>query len=108
MKYSIILVAAILLLLVVFAPQLIPKKAESPVLSDADVLKIAENYVATSIQSSRVTSSTIISKADGKWKITVDYQQGIGANCKVGKCYWEGPAAMFCRQESNATLGTCQ
>ncbi len=108
MKYSIIIIAAILLLLVVFAPQLIPKKAELPVLSDADVLKIAENYVTTSIQSSRVTSSTITSKADGNWKITVDYQQGTGANCKVGKCYWEGPAAMFCRQESNTTLGTCQ
>ena len=108
MKYSIILIAAILLLLVVFAPQLIPKKAESPVLSDADVLKIATNYVATSIENSVVINSIITSKTDGKWKITVDYQQGTGANCKVGKCYWEGPAAMFCRPESNMTLGTCQ
>ncbi len=106
MQYVEILVAIAVLLLVILVPTLIPP-SNQPLLTDVDVAKIAENYVETTIQGAVVTGSSITGKTDAKWKITVNYQTGSGSKCKVGKCYWEGPASMYCRPESNQTLGQC-
>ncbi|MFH0714114.1 MAG: hypothetical protein V1722_05780 [Candidatus Micrarchaeota archaeon] len=108
MRYWFVIVAIIVLLAVIVLPRyLVPVQTPSTTLSESEVVQIAQNYVETQFPNSQITSALVTSNENSKWKITVTYQQGTGVNCKVGKCYWEGPEGMYCRPESNTTLGTC-
>ncbi len=107
MRYLVVVIAIAALLAVVLLPKLSPLPNPGPLLTDADVMQIAENYVETNVQGVKVVNSSITSRENGKWGITIVYEEGTEANCKVGKCYWEGPASMFCRPESNQSLGQC-
>ncbi len=108
MKYLPVVIAMLVILGIVLVPRFYAPLEQNPiVLSDTYVTTLAQRYVETSVENARVTNAQITEKNGDKWKITVTYQQGTGANCKLNKCYWEGPAAMYCRSESNQTLGIC-
>ncbi len=108
MAYKLLGAAVLALLVVILLPTFLTTR-ESPrtSLSDEDAGQIAENYVETNIENSTALSSVITSRQNGLWRITVTYKHGQGENCKIGKCYWEGPASQFCRIESNQSLRPC-
>ncbi len=106
MKYWQIIVAVGILALVILIPTLKPVNTSST-LTNRDVVDIAKNYVETNIKDSKVTNYTITSYKDGVWKILLTYEEGRGSSCKIGRCAWEGPASMYCRPETNQSLGTC-
>ncbi|MFH1247101.1 MAG: hypothetical protein V1644_01850 [Candidatus Micrarchaeota archaeon] len=110
MKYKYLVIAVVLIMAVVLLPNYLPQTASTtPTLSENEVVKIAENYVKTTLENVTITKSTVSNKTNDIWKITIYYEQRLkNEACKVGKCYWEGPASMFCRVESNQTLGLCQ
>ncbi len=114
MKYKLILAAVALILLVVLLPAYLSQQSgTSPALNDDAVKRLAQNYVETTLPNVTVTGASITSKpaSDNNstvWKVTINYEQRNGRMCKVGKCYWEGPASMFCRIESSQSLGQCQ
>ena len=116
MKYVVVLLAIVALLVIITLPNLsnlsnsggvVASNSTNDISAD-EVAKTAANFVETTMQSTHVTNTSITSHEGNAWKITVNYQQGTGANCKVGRCYWEGPAAMFCRPETTQSLGKCQ
>ncbi len=109
MKYGLILAAVGLILLVVLLPVYSPQQAlNAQNLTNQEVTRIAGNYVSTTLPNITVTGATVTSNQSNVWKVTINYEQRLaGETCKVGKCYWEGPASMFCRIESNQTLGQC-
>ncbi len=107
MAYKALIVAIVVLLVVILAASLLPSQLPNSELTENDVKQIAENYVATRIADALPITSQVTGRDGSKWMVTVNYQQGEGAACKVGKCYWEGPASQFCRVESNQTLGAC-
>lgn len=107
MNYQALAIAVLALVIVVLLPSVLTGKQGAAALTDSDVDKIARNYVETSFNDTVVTATQLTDKANGVWQITVTYQQGAGSRCKVGKCYWQGPASMYCRVESSQTLGQC-
>lgn len=109
MTYKLVLAAVALILIVVLLPTYLQQQSGTiQDLTDNEVKRIAENYVSTTLPNVTVTGTTITSNQSGVWKITINYEQRTAGTCKVGKCYWEGPASMFCRVESNQSLGNCQ
>ena len=106
MAYKELIIAVAILLVIILIPTVyLPLTTQS--LSDEEVQTIATNFVETNTPNTMVVETTITERSDDVWKITVTYKQGEGANCKIGKCYWEGPASQFCRSESNQTLRPC-
>ena len=111
MEYRTIAIAVLALIVIILLPNLFStqtSQTSNATFTDQDVVKIAANYVETNFNNTIVTATQLNGKVNGVWSITVTYQQGTGSNCKVGKCYWQGPAGMFCRVESSQSLGTCQ
>ena len=104
------LATATVILLIVLSIPLVLTALNPPsqlVLTQADVEKIAANYITATYPGSTITNLAVTEKTGDTYKITVDYNQGTGATCKRYKCYWEGPAAQYCRQDSPNGLGKC-
>ncbi|MDP3742073.1 MAG: hypothetical protein Q8R15_02035, partial [Candidatus Micrarchaeota archaeon] len=107
MTYKLILAAVALILIVILLPTYLSQQGTSVQgLTEQEVIRTAENYVSTTLPNVTVTGASVTNNQSGVWKVTINYEQRtVGQQCKVGKCYWEGPASMFCRIESNQTLG---
>lgn len=101
-------IAIVILLLVLSVPLLFSlSQQDKSALTQEDVEKIASNYIAATYPSSTITSLKITEKQEDSYKITIEYNQGAGLACKRFKCYWEGPASQYCRQDSPNGLGPC-
>lgn len=102
-------IATIILLIVLSIPLVLtalnPPKPVS--LSQTDVERIATNYIAATYPGSTITNLAITSHEGDAYKITIEYNQGTGNTCKRYKCYYEGPASQYCRQDSPNGLGAC-
>lgn len=102
-------IATVILLIVLSIPLVFtlfnPPKLVT--LTQSDVEKIASNYIAATYPGSTITKLYVTEKVENTYKITIEYNQNTGNACKKYKCYYEGPASQFCRQDSPNGLGPC-
>ena len=104
-----IAIAVVVLLAVLSIPLILSFLSPSvpAKLSQGEVEKIASNYIAANYPGSTVTSMKVTAVENDQYKITIEYNQQTGNTCTRYKCYWEGPASQYCRQDSPAGLGKC-
>lgn len=102
-------IAAIVLLVVLSIPLVLTalNPPKPPALTQGDVEKIAINYIAATYPGSSITSMKLTQREGDTYKFTIEYNQNTQGTCKRYKCYWQGPASQYCRQDSPNGLGPC-
>ena len=107
MEYLEVIAAIVILVAVIVFASFNPPTSQP--LADADAISISQNYIATNYPGSTVLNTAITERnlTSQHWKITINYKQQTAQGCTLARCYWEGPASQYCRQESNLSLGNC-